>query len=288
MITPVKIAWRIIAVSIAAYAGKLAIGGLVFSLAGPAMENVPEFSETAVPLFAGVLLTVAVLSYPTMLSRLQGMRLYLALFLAMLGLNVILLHVEGVLFLVMEPALVWAAVAMGVLENALLAALMVLAFRDLKKTREQTADLPADLSAGGWAGRIALASFLYVVLYFTAGLLIYPHVREFYETQQMPGGAWFIPYQFLRGAGYVLFTLLLVRSISASRWQCSLSMGLMFPVLAGVAGLLAPNPFMPGEIRAWHILEIGWSNLVFGMIVGYLFWNGAVSEKISESPVHST
>ena len=94
MITPVKIAWRIIAVSIAAYAGKLVIGGLVFSLAGPAMENVPEFSETAVPLFAGVLLTVAVLSYPTMLSRLQGLRLYLALFLAMLGLNVVLKYDE--------------------------------------------------------------------------------------------------------------------------------------------------------------------------------------------------
>ena len=51
-------------------------------------------------------------------------------------------------------------------------------------------------------------------------------------------------------------------------------MGLLCPVIAGVAGLLSPNGIMPDYVRYWHMLEIAWSNLVFGMVVGYVFWNG--------------
>lgn len=85
----------------------------------------------------------------------------------------------------------------------------------------------------------------------------------------------------LRGLGYVLFTLYLVRSIAGSRRACSLSMGLLFPVIAGVAGLLSPNGIMPDHVRYWHMLEIGWSNLVFGMIVGWVFWNGGRTGRVA-------
>ncbi len=29
---------------------------------------------------------------------------------------------------------------------------------------------------------------------------------------------------------------------------------------------------MPDWVRPFHILEIGWSNFVYGLLVGYLFW----------------
>jgi hypothetical protein len=125
-----------------------------------------------------------------------------------------------------------------------------------------------------WLTRILLVSVVCMLLYFSAGIMIIPFVRAFYETQNIPTGAWFIPFQVLRGMGYVLFTLYLVRSIAGPRWRCSLSMGLLFPVIAGVAGLLSPNGIMPDHVRYWHMLEIGWSNLVYGMIVGYVFWTG--------------
>lgn len=277
MNTSTGILLKILLVTAAVFAGETVIGGLVFGLMGPVWENSPPFSEMVLPMLAGTLITVAVLVYPATYSTLRGWRLFLALFLALFGLNVFLLNIEGALFLFITPEQLASIVLMSTLTNALLAALMVYAFG-----RGPTVAVPTGAkqhSVGKWGLRILLVAVCYMILYFTAGLLIIPFVKEFYETQHIPTGAWFIPFQVLRGLGYVLFTLYLVRSISGSRWHCSLSMGLLFPVIAGVAGLLSPNGIMPDHVRYWHMLEIGWSNLAFGMIVGYVFWNGGVTGK---------
>ena len=272
-----NIIWKVALLTVAVFAGELIIGGLVFGLLGPVWENAPPFSETVLPMLAGVLITVMVLVYPAMHSTLRGWRLFLALFLALFGLNVFLLNIEGALFLFITPLQLASIVMMSTLTNALLAALMVFVFG--RHAPEPGPAMATRHSAAKWLLRILLVGTGYMLLYFSAGLLIIPYVREFYETQHIPTGAWFIPFQVLRGIGYVLFTLYLVRSISGPRWKCSLSMGLMFPVLAGVAGLLAPNGIMPDHVRYWHMLEIGWSNLVFGMLVGWVFWNGGRTGK---------
>jgi hypothetical protein len=279
MNTSTGIFLKVLLVTVAVFAGQMVIGGLVFGLMGPVWENPPPFSETVLPMFVGTLITVAVLVYPAMHSSLSGWRLFLALFLALFGLNVLLLNIEGALFLFITPEQLTSIVLMSTLANALLAALMVYAFGREPVAADPTGE--KQHSAVKWGLRILLVAICYMLLYFTAGLLIIPYVKEFYETQHIPAGAWFIPFQVLRGLGYVLFTLYLVRSIVCSRWRCSLSMGLLFPVIAGVAGLLSPNGIMPDHVRYWHMLEIGWSNLVFGMVVGWVFWNGGVTGKVA-------
>lgn len=271
---------KVILVTLAVYVGQLVIGALVYGLMGPVWEHAPPFSDTALPMLAGVLLTVAVLVYPAMRSTLHGWRLFLAVFLALFGLNVVLLNIEGAIFLFMTPEQLTLIVLYSTLTNALLALLMTVVFGRHPSPERNLVQPGRPRTAGKWVLVAGLLSICYMVLYFAAGLMIIPFVREFYETQHIPTGAWFIPFQVLRGVGYILFTLYLVRSISGSRWLCSLSMGLMFPVLAGVAGLLSPNGIMPDHVRYWHMLEIGWSNLVFGMIVGYVFWNGGAPEKL--------
>jgi hypothetical protein len=280
----ISIFWKIVLVTFAVFVGELIIGGVVHKVMGPVWENSPPFSELALPMFVGVLITVSALVYPTLKSTLRGWRLFLALFLVLFGLNVFLLNIEGAIFLLITPPQLISTVLVMTATNVLLALLMVAAF-GLSPIRPSSAVQPKRLTAAKWLTRILLVSVCYMLLYFSAGLLIIPFVRDFYETQNVPTGAWFMPFQILRGAGYILFTLYLVRSISGSRWHCSISMGLLFPVIAGVAGLLSPNGIMPDHVRYWHILEIGWSNLVYGMIVGYVFWTGGNPGKASRAAV---
>jgi hypothetical protein len=269
-----QILWKTVAVTLAAYVAQLVIGWVVYRVSGPVWESAPAFSATIVPTLAGMALTVLVLVYPTARSVLRGGRLFLALFLAIFGLNVFLTNIEGVIFLVMTPQQLWSGIAYSTLSAAVVSALLVAAF-GRGETAPRIIAPGSGFTPGQWVGRTALAAVSYLVLYFVAGMLILPHIREFYDTQNMQIGLLIFPLQIFRGALYVLFVLYLLRNIAAPKWQTCLAMAAMFPVLAGVAGLLSPNPIMPDHVRHWHILEIGWSNFAYGLLVGYLFWNGA-------------
>ena len=49
-----------------------------------------------------------------------------------------------------------------------------------------------------------------------------------------------------------------------------MTLALSFPILAGVAPLLLPNPYLPGHVRLAHGFEIGISNFVYGLLLGYV------------------
>jgi hypothetical protein len=69
--------------------------------------------------------------------------------------------------------------------------------------------------------------------------------------------------------------------ISRSRLDGRALFGVVFLAVFGLttvltlvdAGLIPPNPFMPDYVRYAHMLEIGWSNFVLGLLIGFLFWN---------------
>ena len=39
---------------------------------------------------------------------------------------------------------------------------------------------------------------------------------------------------------------------------------------------------MPDHVRYAHMLEIGWSNFVLGLLIGFLFWNPTATTEIPE------
>jgi len=274
----ILIVWKTLAVTFAAVLAQVLIGALVYQVVGPVGEDWPGFSETILPLLAGTLLTVIVLICPTVWSRLSGVRLFLALFLLVFGLNVFLTNIEGAIFLNRSPLQVWSGIVNGTLRASVLALLMVMAFGG-GSTPDSAGALQRRFTTGQLAGRFTLAAFVYLTLYIVAGLLILPHIQAFYDMQEMNLGPWFFPFQLLRGTLYVLFAWYLVRNIEAPRWRTALAAAIMFPIIAGVADLLTPMPFMPDHVRHWHILEIGWSNFVYGLLVGYLFWNGGIRSE---------
>jgi len=271
----VNLVAKIFAAALASLMGQMVIGFLLFLAFGQVWENQPGLSETILPLAACTLLTVLALVFPVQRSSLSGGALFLALFLAVFGLNVFLVQIEAVVFLAMTTGQFWSGAIHAALSALWLSWLMVVLFAHEMPAGSTATD--GLFTARNWLNRIALSALCYVVLYLTAGILILPFVEDFYETQDMALGAWFLPLQFVRGTLYVAFVLPLLRSIRAPRWHTALSMAFMFPILAGAAGLLIPNPIMPESVRYWHMLEIGWSNMVYGFLVGHLFWKASES-----------
>lgn len=282
---PLEIAWKTAAIAAGAWIlNALLFGLLLEGSALTAGQTAPPAEVMLLSLAAALLLTAS-LVYPALRSVLAGARLAVALFLAVFGLHVALVAVEGLVFLGSVPRadLVLAALC-DTLTAALLAFLLARAF-GAGTPASATATEPADRhGAGWWIGRIGLCSLCYVVLYFTAGALIWPAIRSFYEAEGLtPDPALVLPLQVVRGALYVLFVLPLLRSLAVRRWQASLAMAAMFPVLAGVAALLVPNPVFPDAVRGCHLIEIGWSNFVYGALVGWLFWNPGGGRLAAES-----
>lgn len=284
MKTAFDTAWKALAVTLATLAGLAVAQPLLFGGLDDMWDNPPAPAEMLPPVLLAMLLMVAVLVYPVKRSTLRGGRLVLAVFAAIFGLNVALTNVEAAVFLKMETAHLVAGFLHGTLQAALVAVLMVVAFgRGERPVRLAPAAGP-ELTIGRWTGRVALCSVCYMVLYFTAGLLIYSHIKPFYDTQDIPQGGWIFPLQLLRGGLYVAFALPLVRTLVGSRWRVALATAVAFPILAGAAGLLIPNPFMPDWVRPFHIVEIGWSNFVYGLLVGYLFWNPRAGASSAAEP----
>jgi len=125
---------------------------------------------------------------------------------------------------------------------------------------------------GERAWKFALSDVSYLVLYYTAGMIIFPYVRDFYATQQLPSPGTIIALQLLiRGPVFVLLCIGLARMLGLPRLTGALAVGLIFTLLSGVAPLLIPNPYFPDSVRWVHFCEVVSENFIFGAIVAWLW-----------------
>jgi hypothetical protein len=63
------------------------------------------------------------------------------------------------------------------------------------------------------------------------------------------------------------------------RWpETALAIGLLFAVVMN-SQLLLPNPYMPEPVRMTHLKETASSNLLFGLLVGWLLTQGRGSPR---------
>lgn len=226
----------------------------------------------AMRIVAAALLATAV-AWPASLSRLRGARLTTALFLAVWGIGTFLPWIEGAVFLDLSPRELAVMAGHGTLFSGVIAGLAGFLFNSVEKPG---GGVGRRRSLFGQVWRIALCAVIYVVLYFAAGIAVYPFVRSYYETTgQVPNPELLPVLQLVRGALYVVVLLPLVRGLAAGRLESAFATALFVPVFAGVAALLLPNPILPDDIRPFHLVEIGVSNFVYGWLIGWLFWSGA-------------
>ena len=80
--------------------------------------------------------------------------------------------------------------------------------------------------------------------------------------------------QIARGLVWGALAWLLARSLSGPDWKAALLVGLAFAGLMAPV-LLFPNPAMPWPVRWVHMVEIGVSNFLFGLIAAFVLRHGA-------------
>jgi hypothetical protein len=238
--------------------------------------------------FMSVLVMAASAAYLARLSGARGMKLVLGLALALFGVKSVLALSEAVVFL---PEKMGAAEMVGGLVYGLVLAGVLSVF--VVGLGLRSVERPPPVAASGqmpsheWAWKLALCGGAYVALYMTAGMLILPFVRQYYADSQVMSEAplWFLPYQLVRGALFVVFVAPLLRSLRASRWEIAVAVGFFFSVVHGLSSLIAPNPYMAeAGWRLAHTIEIGWSNLVYGLLVGFLFSRGLGAASAVSAP----
>lgn len=135
-------------------------------------------------------------------------------------------------------------------------------------------------SRGERVWKFVLSDFSYLFLYFTAGLIIFPYVKDFYATQQLPSTGSIVALQLLvRGPLFVLLVLALTRMLGMARLSGALVVATVFTLLTGVAPLLMPNPYFPDSVRWVHFCEVTSSNFVFATVVA-LLWGPPVTKQV--------
>jgi hypothetical protein len=248
---------------------------------------------------AVILVMGCALAFPASRSRWKGWRLAGALFVLIAGVNALLVTFEMLVFT--RATDVGGLVAWWLCRAACLSVIVVASLGKWGLMETETSDSSTPhLSFAGWSWRVGLAVISYTVLFMVAGLLIMrleavpdytsPDYAAAPATANadangersepdevravhVPEPPVIFGFIFARGLACIVFTLPLLRSLRGGCWTAGLSAGLALAVLGGIAPLLAPNAEMTTGARLGHMLEIGWSNLAYGLVLGWLFGN---------------
>jgi hypothetical protein len=224
--------------------------------------------------------TIAALSVVAVRAEWRGWRLGFSV--ALIPLAVVVINgIEGIAFLKNLP-IEWPRIFLTSAITALLSApVWMLLFGSRHDTPAEHFHPIASKPLGERAWKLVASDLTYLLLYFAAGILIFPYVRSFYATQTLPSTGTIVGLQLLvRGPLFILLCLLLTRMLGMPRLSGALAVGLLFTVLSGIAPLLMPNPYLPDAVRWVHFCEVVSENFIFGAMVAWL-WG---QPKVVESP----
>ena len=245
------------------------------------MVPIPHFMEWYA-LSEGVI--VACLVAAVMRSDWRDWRLARAMFFVSVAIPLVNL-IEGAVFLPNAP-IDWRAVGALTLITYLVAALLWFAiFRSASVSEAQGDAALTHRTIGQNAWRFVVCSACYVFLYFLAGAIIFPYVRDFYAAQHLPSTGQIVALQFfLRGPVFILVCLTLLRMFRLPHLSGALAVGLTFTLLSGVAPLIVPSSVFPDSVRWVHFGEVTSSNLVFGFVVGWVWGHSKAVSRLQHAP----
>lgn len=215
------------------------------------------------------LLTGSILSLALTFSRWSGVRAAAGVFLLFWGVSHFNTLNEAVFF-----GVDFGSTSFGQLALASTAAAVVVAIgltfitgRWKEGAAPSVAEEMSVRSPVGWAWRLLLTAFAYVVFYFVAGIIIFPFVQEFYAGRELPGLGTIFVVQIFRGLVYAGIGVMVIRMAVLSRRATALFIGAALSILGGIAPLLLPNEMMPERVRMFHMAEVGVSNFLFGVVL---------------------
>jgi ABC-type multidrug transport system permease subunit len=127
----------------------------------------------------------------------------------------------------------------------------------------------------GLPWRLPLVALSYSLLYFTAGMVVSPFVKDFYAGKTLPSLGHLFGLQLARGLIYTAGAALFLMQMAGRRPRAAWLLGLVYSVVGGIAPLMAPNPYLPAQVRLPHAFEMGTSNFLFGLVSAYLLVPGS-------------
>lgn len=280
-------------------AGALALSllqGIVGAFWPPAAPPLPA---NAVPWgIASNLLMALTLTVFASLARWHGWRLAAALFTIAFSMEHLSAFIEAVFFDVVRLRDVPTYVPIFTLP---LAGCIVTVIATLGVWRQPArAEVPSPPPTASFlVARGALVAIVYTCCYFAAGTFVYPYVRDFYASRQLPGTGAVAAMQLLvRGPLFAGVLALVARMLPGSRRFHAASGAAAMVLFAGVIPLIVPNPILPDNVRWAHFIEVVTSHAVFGAIAGWLMSaphailpgrarrSGAPREEIVHGPAH--
>lgn len=239
----------------------------------PGLPGTPDgpLSAAQAMLIVGML-EAMLLSLLAMRMNLRGWKLGLALAAVLFGIETGLSMIEAAFFnadLRLPPATLWMLTLAALLRDMLAGIAIAYLWRG-------SATAPP-IACQGLSWKLPTITLLYVLAYFLAGTLIAwqsPAVRAFYANVQHISLGSLALLQVGRGLVWTGLVFLMVQSLQGPALQKALLCGVTLALLMTLQ-LLYPSGVMPWSVRSVHIVEIGVSNLVFGMLAALILLKGA-------------
>ena len=262
---------RILAVFVGVCVMQAVAGALVELLLPPKAAIPPLAPHFAQWMLLSNAITVGALSVLALRSEWRGWALGAAL--AGIPLAITLVDgIEGVYFLPHSP-IDWTSIfAQSSLAAVLSLPVWMLLFGRQPAPQQDRYHPIAAKSRSEQAWKFVVSDLMYLPLYFIAGSIIWPYIKDFYAMQTLPSMSKILILELLvRGPAFVALCLLLVRMLGMPRLSGALAVGGVFALLSGVAPLLIPNPYFPDVVRWAHFCETSSSNFVFAALVAWLW-----------------
>lgn len=245
-------------------------GKLVPVSMAPGAPDGPFTSEQA--LLAVTALNAVGLALVAARARVSGWRLALVLFVAYFAISSAMMQIETLWFnasLKLPLVVIGQLVANAAITAVIVAGVGALIFH------------PSEEALDAWSAklvwRIAAMALIYVVLYFAAGFFIAwqsEAVRSYYSNGMQISMPPTIVFQIFRGTLWALIALFIVSRLKGSLSSRALIMAILFAVLTA-AQLLYPAPFFPWPVRQAHLIEVGTSEFIYGIIATVVLLGGA-------------
>jgi len=262
---------RVVAVFVAVSVVQILAGALV-ALLLPPKTVMPHLAQHFLQwMFLSNAVTVAALSILALRTEWRGWALGAAL--AGIPLAITLVDgIEGVYFLPNSP-IEWPRIfAQSALAAAFSVPVWTLLFGRQPSLPGEHFHPIAAKSRGERAWKFVVSDLAYLLLYFTAGSIIWPYIKDFYATQTLPSMSTILVLELLvRGPAFIVLCLMLVRMLGLPRLSGALAVGALFTLMSGVAPLLMPNPYFPDAVRWAHFCEVTSSNFLFAALVAWLW-----------------
>ena len=246
----------------------LTLVDLVFDWLFGSIANLTYYSWTTV----SNLLIILCLGYFILNSTQTGISLSLTSFIIYFGVGYFNTLIEAYIYNIMSGSETIISMIRGLLLTLIISPVLVQILGKWNKN-EKEKQKARKRSVFGWIWRILLGDLLYFVFAAIAGFTLYalyPEFMEFYNDKMPPFILIIQTNLLIRGFVFVGIAILILKTLNLLSTKKTILIGLIFSIIGGIAPLIPPTEFMPGYVRLAHGFEVGISNFLYGVVLGYL------------------